>query len=138
MPAVTESVMGSLPGGDTGVGAAANGTFLQTGGALGVAVIGSLLSTRYQGTMSATLAPYHAPAGAYAAMRGSLGGALEVAARIGGQLGAQLANAAKDAFISGMDLGLLTGACVAISGCVVALVMLPRRPARPAPSSRRD
>jgi hypothetical protein len=127
MPAVTESVMGSLPGGDTGVGAATNGAFLQTGGALGVAVIGSLLNTRYQGAMSATLAPYHVPAGAWQALRGSLGGALEVAGQAGGQLGAGLASAAKSAFISGMDLGFRTGAGVAIGGCVVALVVLPRR-----------
>jgi hypothetical protein len=62
MPAATESVMGSLPAGDTGVGSAASGTFLQIGGALGVAVIGSLLNTRYADSISATLAPYHVPA----------------------------------------------------------------------------
>jgi MFS family permease len=127
MPAATESVMGSLPGGDTGVGAAANGTFLQTGGALGVAIIGSLLNTRYQDNMSATLTPYHVPNSVLEPVRGSLGGALEVAARIGGQLGAELGHAARSAFISGMDLGLLTSACAAISGCVIALAILPSR-----------
>jgi EmrB/QacA subfamily drug resistance transporter len=127
LPAATESVMGSLPETDTGVGSATNGTFLQTGGALGVAVIGSLLNTRYAGTISATLAPYHVPAAVSQTIRGSLGAALEVAARIGGQTGAELAGAARSAFISGMDLGLLTGACVALGGCVIALVLLPRR-----------
>ena len=52
IPSATESVMGSLPGGHTGVGSATNGAFLQIGGALGVAVIGSLLNTRYQGRMT--------------------------------------------------------------------------------------
>jgi hypothetical protein len=127
MPAATESVMGSLPGGDTGVGAAANGTFLQTGGALGVAVIGSLLNTRYADQISQVLAPYHVPAGIMQAIRGSLGGALAVAARMGGQFGAELAHAARSAFISGMDLGLATGACVAVAGCVLALIVLPPR-----------
>ncbi|MGH7072205.1 MAG: hypothetical protein ACREFO_19640, partial [Acetobacteraceae bacterium] len=61
------------------VGAAANGTFLQTGGALGVAVIGSLLNTRYTSDMSAALAPYQAPNAVSQAIRGSPGGALEVA-----------------------------------------------------------
>ncbi len=84
MPTATESVMGSLPRGDTGVGSAANGAFLQTGGALGVAVIGSLLNTRYVGDMSST------------------------------------------AFVSGMDLGLPTGACAAVGGCVIALAILPK------------
>ena len=127
MPAATESVMGSLPGSHTGVGAAANGTFLQTGGALGVAVIGSLLNTRYTGNITAVLAPHHVPAAVSQAIRGSLGGALEVAARIGGQLGAELAGAARSAFISGMDLGLTVGAGAAIGGCVIALAILPPR-----------
>jgi EmrB/QacA subfamily drug resistance transporter len=127
LPAATESVMGSLPAQNTGVGSAANGTFLQTGGALGVAVIGSLLNTRYTGDISAAMAPYHVPAAVSQAVSGSLGGALGVAARVGGHLGAMLAAAAKSAFASGMDLGLLTGACVAIGGCLVALLVLPRR-----------
>jgi hypothetical protein len=119
--------MGSLPADDTGVGSAANGAFLQTGGALGVAIIGSLLNTRYADSMAATLAPHHVPSGVSQTITGSLGAALEVAGRIGGQLGAELAGAARSAFISGMDLGLLAGAGVAIGGCLVALVLLPRR-----------
>jgi EmrB/QacA subfamily drug resistance transporter len=125
MPAATESVMGSLPGADTGVGAATNGAFMQTGGALGVAIIGSLLNTRYTGDITAVLAPYHVPATALSAISGSLGGALAVAARAGGQLGTELATAARSAFVSGMDLGLLTAACVALGGCAVALAVLP-------------
>ena len=84
--------------------------------------------------MSAVLAPYHVPPGVLAAIRGSLGGALAVAARIGGQFGAELAHAARSAFVSGMDLGLLTGACVAIGGCIIALLVLPsQRPPRRRP-----
>jgi hypothetical protein len=48
-----------------------------------------------------------------------------VAARLGGQLGAELAAAARGAFVSGMDLSLLTAACVALAGCAVALAVLP-------------
>ena len=131
IPAATESVMGSLPGGDTGVGAATNGAFLQTGGALGVAVIGSLLNTRYTNNVDAALTPYHVPPAVSATIRGSLGGALQVAARAGGQLGAELAHVAKSAFVSGMDLGLLTGTFVALGGCLVALAVLPKRRTRP-------
>ncbi len=126
IPAATESVMGSLPGGETGVGAATNGTFLQVGGALGVAVIGSLLTTRYQDRMTAALAPHHVPSAIMSTVRGSLGGALEVAARVGGLLGTELAQVAREAFVSGMDLGLATGAFVALGGCLVALLVLPR------------
>lgn len=47
----------------------------------GVAVIGSLLNTRYQDTMTSTLAPYHVPHAVMQTILGSVGGALEVAAR---------------------------------------------------------
>jgi EmrB/QacA subfamily drug resistance transporter len=127
IPAATESVMGSLPGGHTGVGSAANGAFLQVGGALGVAIIGSLLNTRYQDTMTATLTPYHIPHSALQPILGSIGGALGVAGQTGGFLGSELAHLARTAFISGMDLGLETGAIVAAVGCVIALLALPSR-----------
>jgi len=63
IPSATASVMGSLPRGDTGVGSATNGVAIQVGGALGVAIIGSLLSTRYQDRMTGALASFHLPAG---------------------------------------------------------------------------
>ena len=46
---------------------------------------------------------------------------------VGGFLGTALAHLARSAFISGMDLGLLTGACVAIAGCLIAQIALPSR-----------
>jgi Na+/melibiose symporter-like transporter len=128
MPAVSGSVMASLPRGDTGVGAATNGVSIQVGGALGVAVIGSLLSTRYQDQMTAALAPYHLPHAIENTILGSIGGALGVAARVGGATGHLLAHAARSAFISGADLGLRTAAAVVLAGCVLALLTLPARP----------
>src|ERR1035441_5484021 len=91
IPAATESVMGSLPRGDTGVGSATNGALMQVGGALGVAVIGSLLSTRYQDRLTTSMAGYHVPHAVSTTILGSLGGALGVAAHLGGTLGALLA-----------------------------------------------
>ncbi|HTS95978.1 MAG TPA: MFS transporter [Streptosporangiaceae bacterium] len=129
IPAGTASVMGSLPREHTGIGSATNGAFLQIGGALGVAVIGSLLATRYQDHVSAAVAPYHPPAAVMGPILGSLGGALQVAAHLGGILGAALAQLARSAFISGMDLGLTVGAVVAVAGALVALATLPARPA---------
>ena len=128
MPCATAAVMGSLPQEHTGVGSATNGTFLQVGGALGVAVIGSLLATRYQDQMTAALATYRVPAPVMQAVLGSLGGALAVAAHLGGHLGAALAHLAHTAFMSGMDLGLRTGATVAAAGGLLALALMPTRP----------
>jgi EmrB/QacA subfamily drug resistance transporter len=128
IPSATASVMGSLPREHSGVGAATNGAFLQVGGALGVAVIGSLLSTRYQDRMTNALAPYHLPHAVESAILGSIGGAQSAAARIGGVTGELLDHLSRSAFISGMDLGLAAGAIVAAAGCVLALVALPNRP----------
>lgn len=127
IPATIESVMGSLPRQHTGVGSATNGTFMQLGGALGVAVIGSLLATRYQGRMTAAAATYHVPHAVHPAILGSIGGALDVAARLGGTLGTLLAHTARSAFVSGTDLGLRTTAVVALAGCLIALAALPAR-----------
>ena len=112
------------------------GSFLQVGGALGVAVIGSLLNTRYQDTMTSMLAPYHVPHAVMQAVLGSVGGALEVAARAGGVLGAELSHLARTAFASGMNLGLTVWACVAAAGCLVALLTLPSR--EPGDGRRQD
>ena len=119
--------MGSLPSEHTGVGSATNGTFLQVGGALGVAVVGSLLSTRYQHRMTTALAPYHVPHDVESTILGSIGGALEVAHQVGGSTGARLAGAARSAFMSGMDLAVLAGAIVALAGALFALVVLPAK-----------
>lgn len=128
MPSATDSVMGSLPQEKTGLGSATNGTSLQVGGSLGVAVIGSILATRYVSHMTATIAGHGIPAAVAETITGSVGGAIAVAQHVGGQLGAELAGAARVAFTSGMDLSLSVGAVVALASVVLALVALPSRP----------
>src|ERR1700741_3824766 len=76
----TESIMGSLPPGKAGVGSAVNDTTRQTGGALGVAVLGSIFASRYHGAVDgagASLAGLSS--GARAAVRDSIGKALDAA-----------------------------------------------------------
>lgn len=126
IPAGTASVMGSVPTDHAGVGSATNGTFLQVGGALGVAIIGSLQSTRYQHLMTTGLAPYHVPRAVEQVILGSIGGAQEVAGRIGGTTGQLLARLARSAFVSGMNLGLVVGGAVVAAGGLLALAAFPR------------
>jgi EmrB/QacA subfamily drug resistance transporter len=128
IPAVSGSVMNSLPREHTGVGSATNGVFIQVGGALGVAVIGSLLSTRYQDRMVTMLAQTPVPHAIENTITGSIGGALGVAAQVGGTTGRLLTEAARSAFLSGGDLGLFTAAMAGLAGCVLALVTVPNRP----------
>ena len=127
IPAVTASVMSSLPAEHTGVGGATNGTFLQTGGALGVAVVGSLLSNRYDDRLRSALAPYRLPYPLEQAIQSTVGSALGAARRRGGAVGATSAHAARTAFMSGMHLGLLTASVVALAGALVALTTIPGR-----------
>jgi EmrB/QacA subfamily drug resistance transporter len=127
LPTATNAVVGSVPQGDSGIGSATNTVALQVGGALGVAVIGSVMLTRYQDHMSAALAGRHVPATVAPTILGSLGGALVVARRAGGATGALLAHAARTAFMSGNEVALGVGAAVALAGVVVVLLALPAR-----------
>jgi hypothetical protein len=122
-----ESVLGSLPADQAGVGSATSDTALQVGGALGVAVLGTALNMRYQGRLAPLLAHEPIPGPIRELILGSLGGAQAVAARIGGSSGIELARAARQAFVSGMDLGLLVGSVVVAVAAFVVLVVLPNR-----------
>ncbi|MGO8871121.1 MAG: DHA2 family efflux MFS transporter permease subunit [Acidimicrobiales bacterium] len=123
----TESVMGSLPKEEAGVGSATSDTSMQIGGALGVAVLGTALNLRYQSYMTPLLAHVPVPAGIRELILGSLGGALAVAARVPGAPGAALAAAARRGFVSGMDLALIVASVVVGLAGLVVLVALPSR-----------
>lgn len=122
-----ESVLGSLPADQAGVGSATSDTALQVGGALGVAVLGTALNMRYQGRLTPLLAHEPIPGPIRELILGSLGGAQAVATRIGGTSGIELARAAREAFVSGMDLGLVVGSLVVAVAAFVVLVVLPNR-----------
>ena len=133
LPTATNSVVGTVPQGDSGVGSATNAVALQVGGALGVAVIGSVLSTRYQDRMTAALTGRQVPTAATHAILGSIGGALTVAGRAGGATGALLVHAARAAFMNGSGVSLAAGAVVAACGALLVLARLPSRIERPSP-----
>jgi len=134
----TESVMGSLPLDQSGVGSATNSAALQVGGALGVGVLGSLLNSRYQDHLLPVLAHYRVPTSVQQLITGSLGGALGVAAHVGGQLGTALAAYARQAFVDGLDLAMVVGGAVVAVAAVVVLWLLPNRPQPAAPTEGRS
>jgi hypothetical protein len=108
--------VGSVPQGDSRIGSASNAVAVQ----VVVAVIGSLLSTRYQDHMATALAGRPVLAGTTHVILGSLGDAPAVSAHAGGAGGAMLAHAARAAFMSGNQLALATAAGVAIAAAVLA------------------
>ena len=72
-----------------------NDTTRQIGGALGVAIIGSVLASSYRPAMDAATATWTCRPQVAAAARDSVGGAVDAAASIGGQAGQALADAAQ-------------------------------------------
>jgi len=139
MAPATESIMGSLPVARAGVGSAVNDTTRQVGGALGVAIIGSVLASTYGTKVKDAVAGQPLPKGVATEVENSLGFALETASRIGGPAGQALASTAKSAFVNGMHQGFLLAAATALVGAIVAFVWLPARagappgPGRPEP-----
>jgi Na+/melibiose symporter-like transporter len=122
MAPATESIMGSLPREKAGVGSAVNDTTRQTGGALGVAVLGSILASGYQGQL-------HLPVrGADAATaRSSVGSAVQLGEQIGGRVGNTVIEVARSAYVHGMHLSFLVGAGILVCGAVLAIAFLPAR-----------
>ncbi len=126
MPPVTESIMASLPREKAGVGSAISNTVRQVGGALGVAVLGSVLSGVYRGQISGSLTGL--PPAARSAAEESISGAYGVAAHAGPAAG-RLVSSANDAFIAAMHWASAGAAIIALFSIGVVLAWLPRRPA---------
>ena len=125
MAPATDAVMGALPLAKAGVGSAMNDTTRQIGGALGVAVMGSVLSSGYGSAVRPFLRSLPSPAAAVAG--DSIGAATGVAARLGGAPGAALLAGARSAYVHGMDAALMVAVGVALTGAVVVLLFLPAR-----------
>ncbi len=128
MAPATESIMGSLPRAKAGVGSAVNDTTRQVGGALGVAIIGSVMSSVYHDKIASSLRGTPLPHAASEQIRSSLGGAIAVAQQVGGRSGALIESTSKAAFVSGFHQAVLVGAAAAFIGAIVAWRFLPARP----------
>jgi EmrB/QacA subfamily drug resistance transporter len=123
----TESVMGSLPLEEAGVGSATNDTAMQLGGAMGVGVLGTLLILRYQHLMASAVAHAGVPASVRGLVESSLGAALAVSQQAPKPLGAELALVARQSFVSGMDVALVVAAAVVGLAALLVLILLPNQ-----------
>ena len=127
MAPATESIMGSLPPAKAGVGSAMNDTTRQMGGALGVAVIGSILATSYRPGVTDALTSLGAPAEVITKAQDSVGGAVQAAATLPSALGDAVAAAARVEFVDAFGGALLVAAAVVAIAAVVVFVFLPAR-----------
>ncbi len=134
MAPATDSVMGSVPLAKAGVGSAVNDTTRQVGGALGVAIIGSIVSSVYGSKVGDFFAGKPAPKAAVDAAKNSLGGAIAVSKNLAGQpipnakqLAAGLVDTANHAFVEAFRWGTRVGAVVLALGVIIVLRWLPAR-----------
>jgi EmrB/QacA subfamily drug resistance transporter len=123
-PAI-ESIMGSVPRQRAGVASAVNDTARLTAGAIGVAVVGSVLSSAYRGAFTGTAATGPLPPEAVEEAQASIVNAVAVAHRLGAPSGEQLLAVARRGFIDGATTGLLIAAVVAALGAIAVWRFLP-------------
>jgi len=137
MAPATESVMGSLPRSKAGVGSAVNDTTRQVGGALGVAIIGTVVSSAYAGDIASIGRRFGLGASDLEIAGSSLGGAQRIAPSLGTRSDAFLA-AANDGFVDALSIGLQISAAVIVFAAVMAWRYLPSHASHPADASTND
>jgi EmrB/QacA subfamily drug resistance transporter len=120
MAPATDAVVGAVPAARSGVASATNTVARMVSGALGVAVIGSLVSTLYTNDLEGA-------AGVPSAARESVGAASAIAAQLPPDAGSSLAATAGDAFSQAMGIGMLVAAAMAAVAAVLVARLLPAR-----------
>jgi EmrB/QacA subfamily drug resistance transporter len=114
----TTAIVASLPRDKQGVASAVNDVSRELGGALGIAILGSVLNTVYRSSLDTTGLPARVAAKA----RGSIGAAEGIGHRIGSP---ELVANASSAFTHGVGIALLAGAAVLVLGAIGVALRAP-------------
>jgi DHA2 family multidrug resistance protein-like MFS transporter len=125
----TDIVVGAVPRERAGAASSVSETGAEFGGALGIAVFGSIGVAVYRSRLEDGVLAAIPPEQAEAA-RDTLGGANEAAAQLPGDLGAALLDSAHDAFIAGLQVTAVTGAVMLAALAVLVAILV--RQVRPA------
>jgi DHA2 family multidrug resistance protein-like MFS transporter len=120
-----EMIITAAPPERAGAASAISETSSELGGALGIAILGSIGAALYRNAMADAVPPGVPPEAAEAA-RGTLGGALSAAALLPDQLGAAFLGAAREAFTQGLQLTALVSAVTVMVTAVLGVVVLRR------------
>ncbi len=124
----TNAVMGAVPRADAGVGSAMNDVVRQVGGALGVAVIGSIFASLYSSNISDTLDGIAGLSpGQVDAAGDSVGAAVRIAGALDGPAAASLDLAARAAFADALGYAILAGSGIAVFGALLVAKFMPAR-----------
>ena len=132
MPVATDSIMGSVPVDKAGVGSAMNDTTRMIGGALGIAILGTIMNRTYltsvNDLLSSNLLFRIIPAEGVDAIRASIQGAHIVADQLPvPALATTLKDTASAAFVTGMTDALVVGTGILLVAALITLVILPSR-----------
>jgi MFS transporter, DHA2 family, multidrug resistance protein len=119
----TDLMIGAAPPERAGSASAVAETTSELGGAMGIAVLGSIGTATYRGQLAGTL-PAEVPAAAAEAARETLGGALDADEALPAQLGAALQDAAREAFTSGLRLVFAVNVGLTLAIAVLVAVLL--------------
>jgi predicted MFS family arabinose efflux permease len=123
MGPATGSVMSSVPAEKSGVASAMNDVTREVGGALGTAVIGSLITSLYATKIGGAAAGL--PDSAQSAVRDSIGQAQAVAASLPASMGTHLSQSASIAFTDAIGIGFLVAAGTALLAAAAVRRWLP-------------
>jgi EmrB/QacA subfamily drug resistance transporter len=134
MAPATSAVVGAVPAAKSGIASATNTVARMVSGALGVAVIGSLVSSLYSNDLDGSLVGL--PAQAQAGAEDSVGAASAIAAQLPGDAASSLLATAGNAFTQAMGVSLLVAAALAVAAALVVLRFLPPREPVAAPADR--
>jgi len=127
MAPATDSIMGSLPREKAGVGSAMNDTTRQVGGAVGVALLGSLLTSHYTSAVTKGLTG-HVPADLVGQANQSIGSAVGVAHDpANAAFAQQILDVTKQSFVEGFHIAVVVGAVIILFGACAVLKWLPAR-----------
>ena len=121
----TDAVMGAIPEEKAGVGSGINSVIRMVGGALGIAVIGSLTYSLYSTRVADAVAAL--PCEAAEAARNSIGAAVQIASQLPGDAGGALYAAAGEAFTDAIGLVGLVSAGIAFATALMVARFMPRR-----------
>jgi DHA2 family multidrug resistance protein-like MFS transporter len=119
----TDLVVGSAPPARAGAASAITETGAELGGALGIAVLGSLGMALYRGRVTATLPP-GVPRDAVAAAQDTLGSVVALVGTLPGATETALLAVARTAFTQALQLNAIIAAVVLAGLAVMAMVVL--------------
>ncbi|GAA1986679.1 MFS transporter [Nocardiopsis rhodophaea] len=129
MTPATSSIMAAVPPEQAGAASAVQNTVRQVATAMGVAVLGAVISTIYRSSMSPRLSDLPLSPEARHTAGESIEGTMGLVGRLGSE-GQALVAPAKDAFLSGMHLAALCSMSIGLVCLVIVAVWLPRRVGR--------